>query len=92
MLRPKVLLSLVDAWEPQLMRWVSILVQHGGGEGGHYFTINMARLWHQMPQIILQFPYGGMDFRQDPNMVLTTESIGTIQVCLCTLCFVILIV
>jgi hypothetical protein len=42
----------------------------GGGEGGHYFTTNMARVWRHMPQIILQFPYGGMNFRQDPNMVL----------------------
>jgi hypothetical protein len=39
-----------------------ILVHHGGGESGHYFTTEVAQVWHQMPQIILQFPYSGVNF------------------------------
>jgi hypothetical protein len=27
-------------------------------------------VWCQVPQIILQYPYGGMDYRQDPDMAL----------------------
>jgi hypothetical protein len=30
----------------------------------------LACVWRQMPQIILRYPYGGMDYRQDPDMVL----------------------
>jgi hypothetical protein len=28
------------------------------------------KVWHQMPQIILQFPYSGIDFCDDPEMIL----------------------
>jgi hypothetical protein len=31
------------------MLWALILVRHGGGEGGHYFTADMARVWRHMP-------------------------------------------
>jgi hypothetical protein len=27
-------------------------------------------VWRQMPQIILQFPYSGVDFQDDPEIVL----------------------
>jgi hypothetical protein len=49
---------------------VQILVRHGGGEGGHYFTVQAAQIWRQMPQVILRYPYAGVDFRGDPDMVL----------------------
>jgi hypothetical protein len=39
MLRPRVLLEAPGAREPRLRRWSHILVLHGGGEGGHYFTV-----------------------------------------------------
>jgi hypothetical protein len=29
-----------------------------------------AQVWQQMPQVILQFPYAGVDFQDDPDMVL----------------------
>ena len=46
------------------------MVRHGGGEGGHYFTKEAALILRQTPQFILQFPYAGVDFRGDPDMVL----------------------
>ena len=46
------------------------MVHHDDGEGGHYFTMDAAQIWWQMPQFILQFPYAGVDFRGDPDMVL----------------------
>jgi hypothetical protein len=70
MLRPRVLLEAPGVREPRLRRWSEILVPHGGGEGGHYFTVEAAQIWRQMPQVILQFPYAGVDFRGDPDMVL----------------------
>jgi hypothetical protein len=70
MLRPRVLLEAPGVREPRLRRWSQILVRHGGGEGGHYFTVEAAQIWRQMPQFILQFPYAGVDFRGDPDMVL----------------------
>jgi hypothetical protein len=70
MLRPRVLLDAPGVREPRLMRWSQILIRHGGGEGGHYFTAEAAQIWRQMPQVILQFPYAGVDFRGDPDMVL----------------------
>jgi hypothetical protein len=70
MLHPRVLLGAPGAREPRLRRWSMILIHHGGGEGGHFFTAEAAQVWRQMPQIILQYPYCGVDFRGDPDMVL----------------------
>jgi hypothetical protein len=53
-----------------LRRWSTILLHHGGGEGGHFFSAEVARIWQQMSQVILQYPYVGVDFRGDPDMVL----------------------
>jgi hypothetical protein len=70
LLCPQILLVPTSWREPRLMRWVHVLARHGGGEGGHYFTTIVARVWRKMSQVILQFPYAGMDYRQDPDMVL----------------------
>jgi hypothetical protein len=43
MLRPRVLLEAPVVREPRLRRWSQILVRHGGGEGGHYFTWRQRR-------------------------------------------------
>jgi hypothetical protein len=69
-LRPRVVLEVPDMRHPRLRRWSEILVRHGGGEGGHYFTEQAAQIWRQTPQVILRFPYVGVDFRNDPDMVL----------------------
>jgi hypothetical protein len=75
MLRPRVLLDAPGVREPRLIRWSQILICHGGGEGGHYFTVEAAQIWRQMPQVILQFPYAGVDFRGDPDMVLPPREV-----------------
>jgi hypothetical protein len=69
-LRPRVVLEVPAVRHPRLRRWSEILVRHGGGEGGHYFTEQAAQIWRQTPQVILRFPYVGVDFRDDPDMVL----------------------
>jgi hypothetical protein len=70
MLRPRILLGAHGAREPRLRWWSTVLLHHGGGEGGHFFTAEAAQVWRQMPQVILRYPYAGVDFRDDPNMVL----------------------
>ena len=70
MLCPRVLLEAPGVREPRLRQWSEILVRHGGGKGGHYFLEEADQIWRQTPQFILQFPYAGVDFRGDPDMVL----------------------
>jgi hypothetical protein len=70
MLRPRILLGALGVREPRLRWWSTMLLHHGGGEGGHFFTTEVAQVWRQMPQVILRYPYAGVDFRDDPDMVL----------------------
>jgi hypothetical protein len=52
-----------------------ILVCHGGGEGDQFFTAEVAKVWQQMPQVILQYPYTSVDFWGDPDMVLPPREV-----------------
>jgi hypothetical protein len=70
MLCPRVLLGTPGMREPRLMRWSWILIRHGGGESGYFFMAEVAQVWRKMPQIILQYPYCGVDFQGDPDMLL----------------------
>jgi hypothetical protein len=70
MLHPRVLLEASGAREPRLRWWSTVLVHHGGGKGGHYFTTQVAQIWRQMLQVILRYLYAGVDFRGDLDMVL----------------------
>jgi hypothetical protein len=70
MLRPRILLEMPGARELRLRRWSTVLLRHGGGEGGHFFSAEAAQVWRQMPQVILRYPYAGVDFWGDPDMVL----------------------
>jgi hypothetical protein len=85
-LRPRVVLEVPDARHLCLRWWAEILVRHGGGEGGHYFSEEAAQIWRQTPQFILRFPYVGVDFRRDPDMILPPGEVfdhrGTL-VCFC---------
>jgi hypothetical protein len=68
-----------------------VLERHGGGEGGHYFIGTMAYVWHHIPQVILWYPYGGMDYRHDPDMMLPPVEDWDQRGAFVYLCFVILI-
>ena len=46
------------------------MLRRGGGEGGHFFSVEAAQIWRQMPQVILRYPYDGVDFQGDHDMVL----------------------
>jgi hypothetical protein len=45
MLYPRVLLGAHGAQEPRLKWWLTIFLLHGGGEGGHFFTVEAAQVW-----------------------------------------------
>jgi hypothetical protein len=67
---------------------VHILVRHGGGEGGHYFSAQAVQIWRQMSQVMLQYPYAGVDFRGDPDMVLPPGEVFDHRGMLCIyICF-----
>jgi hypothetical protein len=48
-------------------------------------------VWWQMLQVILQFPYAGVDFRGDPDMVLPPGEVfdhrGMLMSLIYTVCF-----
>ena len=48
-LRPRVVLEVPAVREPRMRWWSQILVHHGGGEGGHYFTEEATQIWRQTP-------------------------------------------
>jgi hypothetical protein len=75
MLRLRVLLEMPGAREPRLRCWYTVLVCHGGGEGGHYFSIEVAWIWWQMPQVVLRYPYARVDFLGDSDMVLPPREV-----------------
>jgi hypothetical protein len=70
MFRPRILLGASGAREPRLRWWSTVFLRHGGGEGGNFFTAEAAQVWWQMSQVILWYPYVGVDFWDDPDMVL----------------------
>jgi hypothetical protein len=80
MLCPRVLLGAPGVREPRLRWWATILVRHGGGEGGHYFMAEAAQVWHQMPQIILQYLYCGVDFGMIQRWCYPQERCSTTEV------------
>jgi hypothetical protein len=45
MLCLRVLLEMPGARELWLRRWSAVLVRHGGGKGGHYFSAQAAQIW-----------------------------------------------
>jgi hypothetical protein len=45
MLRPRILLEVSGAREPWLRQWSTVLLRHGGGKGGHFFSREAAQVW-----------------------------------------------
>jgi hypothetical protein len=45
MLCPRILLGVPGARELRLRRWLTVLLRHGGGEGGHFFSIEAVQVW-----------------------------------------------
>jgi hypothetical protein len=48
MLRSRILLEMSGVREPRLRWWSTVLLRHVGGEGGHFFSAEVAQVWRQM--------------------------------------------
>jgi hypothetical protein len=66
-LRPRVPVRAGLPSEPRMMRWGQMMPRAGGGVRG-YFTEDFYQQWEQMPLVIEDYPYAGMDYRGDPEM------------------------
>jgi hypothetical protein len=75
LLHPRILLAPSGPSEPHMMWWAHVMVQHGGGEGIHYFMATVAHVWIHIPHVILWYPYGGMDYRHDLDMMLPPREV-----------------
>ena len=48
MLCPRILLEMSGVREPWLRQWSTVLLRHGGGKVGHFFSTEAAQVWRQM--------------------------------------------
>ena len=48
--------------------WCEMLVQGGGGLVGLFFTQEIISQRRHLPVLIEDYPYAGMDYREDPEM------------------------
>ena len=55
-------------WELQMRRRCQMMVREGGGRVGCFFTEEFLEQWHQLPVVIEEYPYVGMDYHGDPEM------------------------
>ena len=45
-----------------------MMIHEGGGRVGRFFTEDLLEQWLQLPVVIEEYPYAGMDFRGDTEM------------------------
>ena len=55
-------------WEPQMYRWCQMMIREGSGKVGHLFTEELLQQCHQLPMVIEEYPYAGMNYHGDPQM------------------------
>ena len=68
---PAIPLEIRHPCQPRLSRWGDIFLRHGGGDvvQGMYDD-NFYTWWERQVPALEQFPYAGLDFRGDPDLVL----------------------
>ena len=57
--------------EPRMYRWCQMMIHEGGGRVGRFFIEELLEQWLQLPVVIEEYPYAGMDFQGDPEMPRT---------------------
>ena len=45
-----------------------MMIREGGGRVGHFFTKELLEQWRQLPVVIEEYPYAGMNYHGDPEM------------------------
>ena len=63
-----------------MRRWCQMMVREGGSRVGCFFTKEFHEQWRQIPMIIEEYPYVGMDYRGDPELLAKH---GDQLVCMC---------
>ena len=48
--------------ESRMYRWCQMMIREGGGRVGHFFTEDLLEQWLQLPVVIEEYPYAGMEF------------------------------
>ena len=45
-----------------------MMIREGGDRVGFFFMEDLLEQWLQLPMVIMEYPYMGMDFQGDPKM------------------------
>ena len=51
-----------------MYRWCQMMIREGGGRVGHFFIEELLEQWLQLPVVIEEYAYAGMDYHGDPEM------------------------
>ena len=62
-------LSLPPPTEPRMQRWVDLMSRHAGQPQISFFE-TFFESFDRQEMVYAKFPYAGMDFRGDPDLVL----------------------
>ena len=70
-LSPAIPLPVRSPCQPRLSRWEDIFLRQGGGDSVHsVYDDDFYTWWERQLPALEQFPYAGMDFRGDLDLVL----------------------
>ena len=70
-LRPKVISSIYSPRDPRISWWDDLMKRLGGGEVPHTTQDDeFFQWWEEQVIIVENYPYAGVDFRGDPDLVL----------------------
>ena len=68
---PAIPLEIRHPRQPRLSRWGDIFLRHGGGDVVQsMYDDDFYTWWERQVPALEQFPYAGLDFRGDPDLVL----------------------
>ena len=68
---PAIPLQVHHPRQPRLSRWGDIFLRQGGGDVVHsMYDDDFYTWWERQVPVLEQFPYIGLDFRGDPDLVL----------------------
>ena len=45
-----------------------MMIHEGGGRVGRFYMEDLLEQWLQLPVLIEEYPYAGMDYQGDPEM------------------------
>ena len=74
-LRPRVAVAISSPRDPRMGRWDDLMKRLGGGEvPRNAFDDHFFAWWEQQIIAVDDYPYAGLDFRGDPDLVLPPDA------------------